>query len=328
MIIPKPIVTKFTQDFNVDYPIISAPMFLVSNSEMVKATAKAGGLGAFPALNYRPIENFRTTVKEIKQAQGPFAINIIVQSSNQLWKEQTEICLEEEVDLIITSLGNPKEVLQLCKGTKTKVYSDVANYKHARKVIDLGVHGLIAVGHGAGGHAGTISPFALVPYLRQYTQLPIVAAGAIVNGAGMAAAFSLGADAIYMGTRFIASREAQVQSAYKQAIISAMCEDIVNTDRVDGFPGNFILTESLKKLGLRPSLLEKILSHSTKIKRFIGLMRAKKTIFSLPQKKNKASYKTIFSAGHGVGLINDEKSIEEIIHQTAQEYHQIKGMLP
>ena len=325
--IPKRIETKFTKEFGIDFPIVSAPMFLVSTAEMVEATGRAGGLGAFPALNYRPVAEFRKIVRRIKKSQtGPFGVNIIVQKSNKYQEEQIEICIEEGIELIITSLGNPQNVLKRCEGSKTLVYCDVIGYKHARKVIDFGAHGLIAVGLGAGGHAGTVSPFALVPYLKQHTDLPVIAAGSIVNGAGMVAAFGLGADAVYMGTRFIASKESNVTSAYKKAIMTASCEDIVNTDRVDGFPGNFIMTESLRSLGLGPNLVEQILAKSKRIKRSLSLLRAARALFQA--KNNKASYKTIFSAGHGVGLIHKEKSIAEIIHGTVREYHEIKGTLP
>lgn len=327
--VPKPVTTPFTRDFRVNYPIISAPMFLVSNTKMVLATGRAGGLGAVPALNYRPIEKFRAAVREIKKANtGPFAVNIIVQHRNQAWEEQTEICVEEGVDLIITSLGNPKGVLRRCEKTKTRVYCDVANDQHAEKVVDLGAHGLIAVSYGAGGHAGSLSPFALVPSLRQKTKLPIVAAGSIVDGKGMLAAFALGADAIYMGTRFIASQESEVSPAYKQAIFSAQCEDIVNTDRIDGFPGNFILTDSLERLGLHPSLFEELLVRHPRIKRWLALARANRVIFSSGTEKKKMSYGNVFSAGHGVGLIDSEESIAEIIYKTVEEYHQVKEKLP
>lgn len=292
---------------------------------MVAATGRAGGLGAFPALNYRPVSEFQRVVRELKQSQsGPFAVNIIVQSANKQAQRQWEICLEEEVDLIITSLGNPARLLKECQGSRTRVYCDVINRQHAEKVAGLGAHGLVAVSHGAGGHGGNLSPFALIPYLKQQTQLPVVAAGAIVSGAGMLAALSLGADAIYMGTRFIVSRESEVSSEYKEAILAARCEEIVTTDRVDGFPGNFILTDSLKRLGVEPSLWEQILTRSRWVKRKLTLLRAAQML--LGQKSH--SYETVFAAGHGVGLIHQEESIADIIQETMREYYRIKESLP
>jgi len=321
------IITEFTQQFDVRYPIICAPMFLVSSVKMVVGASEAGGVGTFPALNYRPIERYRQTIKEIKGLTAkPFGINIIVQKSNKYQYKQIEHALEEEVPLIITSLGNPKEVIRLSHEVGTRVYCDVVGLEHAKKVADLGADGLIAVGFGAGGHAGDISPLALIPNLVRMVKLPIIAAGSIVDGAGMAAAFALGASAVYMGTRFIASKEAEVGEKYKNAIARAVSEDIVNTDRVDGFPGNFIRTKELEAVGLKKGLIEEILTKNRKIKRFISLSRAARSLFG--DMDSKVSYKTVFSAGHGVGLIDEVLSIQEIVEKTVREYKEIKAKLP
>ena len=319
--------TDVTQQFDIRYPIICAPMFLVSSVKMVVAASESGGLGTFPALNYRPIERYRQTIKQIKeQTNKPFGINIIAQKSNKYQHKQVEHALEERVPLIITSLGNPKDIIRLSHQVNTKVYCDVTGYEHAKKVADLGADGLIAVGFGAGGHAGDISPLALVPQLVKTVNLPVIAAGSIVDGAGMAAAFSLGASAVYMGTRFIASKEAEVSERYKHEIIRAMSEDIVNTDRVDGFPGNFIRTKELEAIGLEQGLIEAILIKSKRIKRFISLSRAARSLFG--DVNSKASYKTVFSAGQGIGLIDEILSIREIMEKTVKEYREIKRTLP
>ncbi len=321
------IITDFTQQFDVRYPIICAPMFLVSSIKMVVGASEAGGVGTFPALNYRPIERYRQTIKEIKGLTAkPFGINIIVQKSNKYQYKQIEHALEEEVPLIITSLGNPKEVIRLSHEVGTRVYCDVVGFEHAKKVADLGADGLIAVGFGAGGHAGDISPFALIPNLVRMAKLPVVAAGSIVDGAGMAAAFALGASAVYMGTRFIVSKEAEVSEKYKNAIIRAMSEDIVNTDRVDGFPGNFIRTKELEAIGLEKGLIEEIITKNKRIKRFVSLSRAARSLFG--KMDSKVSFKTIYSAGHGVGLIDEVLSIQEIVEKTVREYKEIKVQLP
>jgi nitronate monooxygenase len=319
--------TEFTQQFDVRYPIICAPMFLVSSVKMVVSAGEAGGLGTFPALNYRPIERYRQTIKEIKSLTAkPFGINIIVQKSNKYQYKQIEHALEEKVPLIITSLGNPKDTIRLSHEVGTRVYCDVVGLEHAKKVADLGADGLIAVGFGAGGHAGDISPFVLIPNLVRMVNLPIIAAGSIVDGAGMAAAFALGASAVYMGTRFIASKEAEVTEKYKNAITRAMSEDIVNTDRVDGFPGNFIRTKELEAVGLEKGLFEEILTKNKRIKRFISLSRAARSLFG--DLDSKVSYKTVYSAGQGVGLIDKVLSIQEIMEKTVREYKEIKAKLP
>ena len=321
------ITTDFTQQFDVRYPIICAPMFLVSSVKMVVGASEAGGVGTFPALNYRPIQRYRQAIREIKeQTEKPFGINIIVQKSNKYQHEQIEHALEEKVPLIITSLGSPKEVIRLAHQVNTKVYCDVTGFEHAKKVADLGADGLIAVGFGAGGHAGDISPFALVPNLAKTVKLPVIAAGSIVDGTGMAAAFSLGACAVYMGTRFIASKEAEVSKRYKNEIVRALSEDIVNTDRVDGFPGNFIRTKELEAIGLKKGLIEEMLTKNKRIKRFISLSRAARSLFG--DVNSKVSYKTVYSAGHGIGLIDEILSIREIIEKTVGEYRAIKAQLP
>ena len=319
--------TEFTQQFDVRYPIICAPMFLVSSVKMVVSASEAGGVGTFPALNYRPIERYRQTIKEIKSLTAkPFGINIIVQKSNKYQYKQIEHALEEKVPLIITSLGNPKEVIRLSHEVGTRVYCDVVGFEQAKKVADLGADGLIAVGFGAGGHAGDISPLALIPNLVRMVKLPIIAAGSIVDGAGMPAAFALGASAVYMGTRFIASKEAEIAEEYKKAITRAVSEDIVNTDRVDGFPGNFIRTKELEAVGLEKGLIEEILTKNKKIKRFISLSRAARSLFG--DMDSKVSYKTVYSAGHGVGLIDTVLSIQEIMEKTVREYKETKAKLP
>lgn len=321
-----PMKTSITEIFNTKYPIISAPMFLVSNEKMVVAASEAGGIGTFPALNYRPIEKLRTAFQTIKsQTTKPFGVNIIVQESNKYLDQHLDLALEAGAAMIITSLGSPKKVIERARGTQTKVFCDVVGLAHAKKVYDLGADGLIAVSSGAGGHAGDVSPFALIPYLKAEIPLPLIAAGAISDGRGMLAALSLGADAIYMGTRMIASQESPVSQDYKDAILKAECTDIINTDRVDGFPGNFIKSDLLLKL-LKGNFVDNVLSQNKKVKRWVSLLRASKVLFGNPEQK--VSYKNIFSAGHGVSAIESLLTIDEIMQKTMNEYRQLKKGLP
>ena len=324
---PRPLKTSITEMFGMDYPIIGAPMFLVSNESMVCASINAGGMGTFPALNFRPIEKYKEAIESIQKQtnKGPLGINIIVQKSNKYQKEQLEIAIEKEVPLIITSLGSPKEVIEKTKGTKTKVFCDVVNLKHAQKVADMGADGLVVVGSGAGGHGGDTSLFALLPYLKKHIDLPMVAAGCMSDGKSLLAALALGADGIYMGTRIIVSQEANVTQEYKQAIVGAGCDDIINTDRVDGFPGNFIKTPYLEKV-LKPNFVDNVLSQNSKVKRAVSLFRAGRALFG--SEDLKLSYKNTFSAGHGVGVINEVLPIETIFWKTIQEYEQLKSQLP
>ncbi len=319
--------TAFTRQFGVRCPILCAPMFLVSTAELVVDVCRAGAVGTFPAHNFRPIENYRAAIQSVRAGTDrAFGINIIVQQANRHQQQQLEIALEEKVPLLITSLGNPKEVISLAHQAGTKVYCDVVGVEHARKAADLGADGLIAVSYGAGGHAGTVSPFALIPLLVRQTGLPVVAAGAIGDGAGMAAAFALGASAVYMGTRFIASQQAGVSDDYKQAIVAADCEDIVNTAKVDGFPGNFIRNRALEEIGIEPGLLETLISRSKHISRWLSLARAGRALMG--EGMQKGSYKTVYSAGHGVGMIDRVAPVEEIIAQTMREYFEIREQLP
>ncbi|OQW52189.1 MAG: hypothetical protein A4S09_09320 [Proteobacteria bacterium SG_bin7] len=323
-----PIKTDFTEMFDVDYPIIGAPMFLVSYADLVVAMCEAGGLGAFPALNYRPVEKFGEAVQEIKKrTTKPFGVNLIVQKSNKFQHKQLDIILENKVPLIITSLGSPRDIIKKAHEVGIKVFCDVIGLEHAKKVADLGADGLIAVGGGAGGHAGETSLLALVPYLKKHLpKLPIIAAGSISDGQTMLSAMALGASAVYMGTRIIASKESPASEDYKQAILSAGPEDIVNTDKVDGFPGNFILTPELRKLGLEDGIIESVATKIPKIKRWISLARAARSLMA--GDKSKVSYKNVFSAGHGVGLIEQVLSVEQIVKRTIHQYHDLKQKLP
>ncbi|RYZ69804.1 MAG: nitronate monooxygenase, partial [Proteobacteria bacterium] len=189
--------TDFTKLMNCTLPIIGAPMFLVSNVEMVVAVSEAGGVGTFPALNYRPIEAYRDAVKQMRaRTSKPFGVNIIVNKSNTRQADDVRYALEGGVNLFITSLGSPASVIREAHKQGAKVFCDVTNLEHALKVQDLGADGVIAVGAGAGGHAGPISPLVLVPWLREKLSIPVIAAGGIANGAQIAASLALGASGV------------------------------------------------------------------------------------------------------------------------------------
>ncbi|HRK03353.1 MAG TPA: nitronate monooxygenase, partial [Oligoflexia bacterium] len=213
--------TSFTDLIGSKYPIIAGPMFLVSDETLVTAACDAGIVGACPSLNWRTTEQFRQALKTIKQSVGtkPFAVNIIVNKSNLRAEPDLKACLDEGVPLFVTSLGSPKQVIADAHKNGAKVFCDVVNVEYAKKVQDLGADGVIAVSQGAGGHAGPISSMVLVPYLKKHLSIPIVAAGGIATGRGLAAALALGASAVQIGTRFIASTECRVNESYKKAIV-------------------------------------------------------------------------------------------------------------
>lgn len=317
--------TAFTQLMNIQLPLIAAPMFLVSNEDIVVEASEAGAIGTFPALNYRPIENYKQVLKDIRaRTSKPIGVNIIVNQSNNRQGEDLKWALEAGVDLFITSLGNPKTVIAEAHKNGAKVICDVTNLEHALKVEDLGADGVIAVAQGAGGHAGPITPFVLIPWLKKRIKIPIVAAGGIADGSAWAAALALGADAVSVGTRFIASREAQVTEDYKRAIVQASPEDIVLTTRVSGTPASVIKTPYIEKQGLELPWLVKKLKSLPQTKKYVTPLIHYMGMKGLEHAAEKATWKTVWSAGQSVGMIDDILPVRDIINKLVEEYHQAK----
>jgi nitronate monooxygenase len=298
-------------------PVIGSPMFIVSTPELVIAQCKAGIVGSFPALNARPreqlalwLERITTELDAYRAAHphkrvAPFAVNQIVHASNDRLAHDMETCVRFKVPIIITSLRPPGEIIAAAHAYGGIVLHDVINVRHARKAADAGVDGLILVCTGAGGHAGTLSPFALLPEVRKFFDRTIVLAGAISSGAAVLAAQAIGADLAYMGTRFIAVREANASDAYKQMIIKSAAEDIVYTALFSGIHGNY-LKHSVVQAGLDPDKLP-------------------------PQDKNKMNFgsgeggarkawRDIWSAGQGVGQIDDIPGTAEMVERLRGEY--------
>jgi nitronate monooxygenase len=321
--------TSFTKMMGCRVPIIGAPMFLVSNVDMVVAISDAGGVGSFPALNYRPIEKYREALMEIRsRTKKPIGVNIIVNKSNTRQDQDLRIALDAGVDLFITSLGNPAKVIQEAHKNGAKVVCDVTNLSHALKVQDQGADGVVAVGSGAGGHAGPISPLVLVPWLKEKLQIPIIAAGGIAHGSQIAASLALGADAVHIGTRFIASREAGVTDDYKQAVVNATPEDIVMTTKISGTPAAVIKTPYVEKLGLDLPWALKVLKDHPKTKKYVVPLIHLLGMRTLEQAANQPTWKSVWSAGQSVGLIHDILSCEEIVQSLVREYFETVEALP
>ena len=317
----KSIQTPFTKMMNCRFPIIRAPMFLVSNKELVLGVTEAGGVGTTPSLNFRPSEEFGRVIKDMKDnANGPIGVNIIVNKSNTRAASDLKHSLDAGVDLFITSLGNPKEVIQLAHKQGAKVVCDVTNLEHALKVQDLGADGVIAVSSGAGGHAGPISPLVLIPWLKNTLEIPVIAAGGIADGTTMAAALALGASAVSVGTRFIACKEATVQQAYKDAIIDATPENIVMSTRISGTPAAVIETEYIKKMGTDLPWLVEQLKKNPVTKKYVVPLIHLAGMKSLENAADKPTWKTVWSAGQSVGLIDKELSVVEIMEKFILEY--------
>lgn len=320
--------TEFSKLFNIQYPIIAAPMFLVSNEDIVTKASEAGGIGTFPALNYRPIDQYDAVLKKIKaRTQKPIGVNIIVNKSNTRAKDDLKIALKHGVDLFITSLGSPKEVIQQAHQNGAKVFCDVVNLEHAIKVQDLGADGVIAVSSGAGGHAGPISPLVLIPWLKNKLSIPIIAAGGISHGSQIAACLALGASGVSVGTRFIACKEAQIDPAYKKAVVDASPEDIVMTTKVSGTPAAVIRTEYIEKSGTELNFALKILKDHPLTKKYVVPLIHYLGSKQLEEAATKPSWKTVWSAGQSVGLINEIITVEEIFMKFAKEYQEAVASL-
>ena len=245
--------TEFTRMIKVAYPIIGAPMFLISYEELAIAVSEAGGLGAIPLPNFRSIQDLERTLTNIRRkTDKPIGVNIHL-SGRFEWKKQLAVCLDSGVKFFITSLGDPRLILDDVHANGGRVFADVISLNQGLKARDRKVDGLIAVASDAGGHSGTVPTIVLVPYLKSKVGLPVIAAGGISTGAQLAAALALGACAVIVGTRLIATTESRAISAYKEAVVTSGPEDIVCTDRITENPANW-LAESIKDFDKRPEL--------------------------------------------------------------------------
>lgn len=305
-------------------PLIGAPMFIVSNPALVIAQCTAGIVGSFPALNARPQELLDEWIREIKDALAeysaahpdepvaPFAVNQIAHQSNDRLFADMETCVQHEVPIIITSLRPPAEIVQAVHGYGGLVFHDVINLRHARKAIEQGVDGIIAVCAGAGGHAGTSSPFALVKEIRREFDGAIILSGCMTSGGDVLAAQALGADLAYIGTRFIATEEANAQPAYKEMIVHSQSADIVYSSLFSGVHGSY-LKGSVANAGLDPDNLPS---------------GDKATMdFSKRSKAEAKAWRDIWSAGQGVGNIDDVLSTRDLVLRMEQEYNESRNRL-
>ncbi|MBX2993876.1 MAG: nitronate monooxygenase [Bdellovibrionaceae bacterium] len=320
--------TDFTRLMGCDLPLVVAPMFLVSNVDMVVEGSEAGAVGTFPALNYRPLEEYKKALEQMRaRTQKPIGVNIIVNKSNTRQKDDLKMALDAGVNMFITSLGSPREVIKEAHKNGAKVFCDVTNLEHALKVEDMGADGVIAVSSGAGGHAGPISPLVLIPWLKTKLKIPILAAGGIATGEQMAAAIALGASGVSVGTRFIASTEAGVDQSYKEAVVNSSPEDIVMTTRMSGTPAAVIRTPYIDKIGLDLPWYLKTLKENKHAKKYVVPLIHYMGMQSLEKAATGVTWKTVWSAGQSVGLVDDILSVREIIEKFRREYETAKSRL-
>ncbi|WP_044871291.1 nitronate monooxygenase family protein [Pseudomonas sp. LFM046] len=291
-------------------PVVAAPMFLVSNPKLVLACCNNSIVGSFPALNQRESSGFRDWLDEIEAGltadAAPFAVNLIVHHSNPRLQADLAICVEKRVPIVITSLGAVKEVVDAVHGYGGLVFHDVTTRRHAEKAAEAGVDGLIAVAAGAGGHAGTWSPFALIAEIRQFFDKTLLLAGCLNHGHEIFAAQMLGADLAYLGTRFIATQQSDAETRYKRMILDARAADIIHTPAVSGVPASF-MRQSLEAAGydLKRLTDKADINYGEKLK---------------PLSDEAKAWKTVWSAGQGVGNIRDLPTVDELITRLDQEY--------
>jgi nitronate monooxygenase len=304
-------------------PVVGAPMFIVSTPALVLAQCKAGIVGSFPALNARPsaqlddwLSEITETLASLRRAHpgariAPFAVNQIVHASNERLEQDVALCVKHRVPIIITSLRPPAEVVSAVHGYGGIVFHDVINRRHAEKAAQQGVDGIIAVCAGAGGHAGLLSPFALVKQVREVYAGAIILAGAMSTGADVLAAQAMGADLAYLGTRFIATSESSAAPAYKQMVVDSGPEDIVYTSLFSGVSANF-LRDSVKLTGLDPDRLP----------------AADKTKMNFAEGSHEfKAWRDIWSAGHSVSGVREVLPVSELVERMAAEYEAARTRL-
>ena len=312
--------TPFTRMMGIDYPIIMAPMFLVTNVKMVIAALNSGITAAIPALNYRTDKELRDAITTIKAATDkPFGINLIVNKSNPKYKTQLQTCVDLNVNFVITSLGSPQHTIEQCKAKNIKVFCDVVDLTYAKKVEALGADGLIAVNANAGGHAGNLAAEQLIPLLKDNCKIPIISAGGIATSEQLKRTLALGAVAASIGTVFIASNEADVSLDYKNALIHYGANDIVKTTKLSGSALTVINTPYVQKSGTRAGWLESLLLKNKWLKKYTKLFVALRGMKSIENAAFKTTYKTVWCAGPSIEHIHAIRPVKEIVSELVRD---------
>jgi len=305
-------------------PVVGAPLFVISNPELVIAQCTAGIVGSFPSLNARPVSLLDEWLHRITETlaawdkahpempAAPYAVNQIVHRSNNRLEQDLELCGKWKVPVVITSLGAREELNQAVHSWGGITLHDIINNRFAHKAIEKGADGLIAVAAGAGGHAGTISPFALVAEIRTWFAGPLALSGSIANGRSILAALAMGADLAYIGSAFIATKEANAVEAYKEAIVEATADDIVYTNLFTGVHGNY-LKPSIIAAGLDPEHLPE--SDPTKMN------------FASGGESSAKAWRDIWGCGQGIGAVHDIPGAAELIARLGREYQEARAAL-
>ena len=316
---------KFSNDLTnmlgIDFPIIVAPMFLVSNSKMLIEASNSGITGCVPALNYRTIDEFKKAILEIKKkSNGPLGVNLIVNKFNTKMSEQLKICIDNKVDYIITSLGNPSTVIENCKTHGIKVFCDVVDLKYAKKVEELGADAIIAVNNKAGGHLGPMSPEKLIPLLVENCKIPIISAGGVSSYKELKKILKLGASGASIGTPFIATYESEVSQEYKQAIVDYGASDIVITDRISGSKCTIINTPYVQSLPLKANKFERFLFKNKWLKKYFKMFRWAKGTKMFKNSAFAATYKNVWCAGPSLEGVKEIRPLSKVVSELTDNF--------
>ena len=308
---------------DIKHPIIMAPMFLVTNTRMMIEALNSDIAACIPALNFRTDQELRDAIVEIRKNTNNhgLGINLIVNDSNIKMKQQLKTCIKLKVDFIITSLGNPKKVIDACKAKGIKVFCDVIEENYARKVARLGADGIIAVNKNAGGHAGNLNSKDLIRRIEKFCSIPIISAGGVGTKLGIQEKINEGYSGLSIGSPFIACEEAEISENYKQACVDFGKEDIVLTTKISGTPCTVINTPYVQKIGTTQNWLEKLISKNKKIKKWVKMLIYLKGMKSVERAAFSSTYKTVWCAGPSIEHTKAILPIKQIIGQlTNQNY--------
>jgi nitronate monooxygenase len=305
-----------TDLLQIKYPLIMAPMFLVSNTKMVIEGMKSGVAGCIPALNYRTLDELRASIIELRAAKvegGSFGYNLIVNKSNIKYKDQLAVLCEEKVDFIITSLGSPEETIKEAHKVGIKVFCDVTDLTFAKKVESLGADALIAVNNQAGGHRGLLTAEELIKELNLNTSLPVISAGGVGTKQEMETMLGYGAVGVSVGSPFIASNESGVSQEYKQACVDYGEKDIVLTEKISGTPCTVINTPYVKKVGTQQTWLETTLNKNKSLKKWVKMIRYMMGSNAVTKAATHVTYKTVWVAGPTIENTTEINPISKIV---------------
>ncbi len=307
--------TSLTQLLNIKHPIIMAPMFLVTNTKMMIEALNSDIAACVPALNYRTDQELRDAILQIRDQTNSSAlgINLIVNKSNIKLQKQLETCVELEVDFIITSLGSPEKVIDVCKPKGIKVFCDVINLYMGKKAQDLNADGIIAVNSSAGGHLGKLSGTEIINEFKDEINIPVISAGGVGTKAGIAEKIDMGFSGVSIGSPFIACEESDISQEYKNACVDYGKDDIVISTKISGSPCTVINTPYVQKVGTQQNWLESVLSKNKKLKKWIKMITFFKGMKSTKKAAFSSTYKTVWCAGPSIEYTKEILPTKEII---------------